>query len=267
MDDSELPPIETDRRLRKVHYTLAVLHVIAFLVLLGLLYIRATQLAFFLIVTEGTVGLIAGIYIAILASNLEFGGGAAFRIGRKGAGLLTWTPVAAIVLNVINYWCVIHLLAGSESDSSAAAQALSERAAACATDAAPVACFRVTIESVQPLLVSSMKHDHTGALVLVALVLGVIFILELVTIAYNAMIVHAYAKWERRFKHNDSGPPSPRRIVHPAPMGVIHDAMPFSVPAPAPPHAARGASPTRPPSGPPRGGGIVSFQARAAGRR
>jgi hypothetical protein len=193
-------PPDPSVALRRMHYTFTGLHVAVVVILQLLLFFRTVHMGFVLFVSTGFAFVVAGVFVGIMASNIDHL--AVFSIGSAQSRVIVWTNVAAIVFMLLNILQVFYLLglppltAGvvgriaspwlAVPDTAVDAGEGGERATQ-QSPARPVT-LGMSVDDMETLLSHHIHEADRLLLVLMLVLFGIIGLLHLISLVVYARI-------------------------------------------------------------------------------
>lgn len=202
--------VERDRSMRIVHYTMGALYIVGFLATGILMHVLSYNWGVFLVIGEGFMGLMAGVFIGVMVAGLDAAGagaGAGFRVGARAANVILWCAVAALIFVIVDMSTVVVLYVRTDPAIETAATLLVERATLCnATATATASCLELASSTLAPLLAHALHHYHSFLLVGALVTLGAMGLLHVVTMIIYAPLMSAYARASRKQRHGGGSP-------------------------------------------------------------
>lgn len=179
--DTHTDPVVATRRM---HYTFTGLHVCSVAVVQLLLFFRVAHMAFVLLTSTGFAFVVAGVFVGIMASNIDHL--SAFVIGRGQARVITWTSVVTLIFVLLNLFQVVHLLTLPPLTSSTVGVLFSSKREAVPDEAS--VSLGMSVASVETVISYHLYEADRFILVILIVVFACMALLHVVTIIVYARI-------------------------------------------------------------------------------
>ena len=191
---SAAAPPDPSVAMRRMHYTFTGLHVVVVVILQLMLFFRVVHMAFLLGVSTGFAFVVAGVFVGIMASNIDHL--VVFTIGSAQSRVIVWTNVAAIVFVVLNILQVLYLMAMPPLTAGAVAKIFAPWTLAVSNDADPATqdsptrpvTLGLSVDDMEALLSHHIQEADRLILVVMLVLFGAIGLLHLISLIVYSRI-------------------------------------------------------------------------------